>query len=90
VAIETDHGPYRKGAVWAEADVEHAAEQMRRVVDNPEEAKAVAARASSDIARSLSPQAVGDQMRKRLTAIVRRGVATGDPRFISATGRLAA
>ena len=33
--IEQDHGPYRRGAKWAEPDVEHAAEQMRRVVDVP-------------------------------------------------------
>ncbi len=90
VAIEEDHGPYRKGAEWADPDVEHAAEQLRRVVEEPEAARAVAERARADMARFFSPQAVGQQMRDRLNAIVRRGVALGDPRFVLNTKRMAA
>ena len=75
VAIEQDHGPYRKGAEWADPDVDHAAEQMRRVVEEPATARAVAARARADIARLYSPQAVGQQIRDRLTAILRRADA---------------
>ncbi len=90
VAIEEDHGPYRKGAEWADPDVEHAAEQLRRVVEEPEAARAVAERARADMARLFSPQAVGQQMRDRLNAIVRRGVALGDPRFVLNTESRAA
>jgi glycosyltransferase involved in cell wall biosynthesis len=38
-ALDRDHPPYPKGAVWAEPSVQHAAEQMRRVVEDREEAR---------------------------------------------------
>jgi glycosyltransferase involved in cell wall biosynthesis len=34
IPIEKDCGPYKKGNVWAEADVEHAADLMRYVFNN--------------------------------------------------------
>src|SRR5262249_33541663 len=34
VPIERTAGPYRRGAIWADPDVGHAAEQMRRVVED--------------------------------------------------------
>jgi glycosyltransferase involved in cell wall biosynthesis len=70
VTIEQDYGPYRRGAVWADADVAHAAEQMRRVVDDPENTARVSAQARADMARHFSPHAVGQQMLARLTAIL--------------------
>jgi hypothetical protein len=51
---------------WADPSVEHAAELMRRVVERPEEAAAIGARAREDIARMLSPQVTGEAMRRRL------------------------
>jgi len=70
-AIDEDHGPYRRGEVWADPDVDHAAELMRRVVESPADAARVAARARADIERTLSPQAVGALIRDRLEAILR-------------------
>ena len=37
--LERDFPPYPKGSVWAEPRLEHAAEQMRRVVEEPGEAR---------------------------------------------------
>ena len=37
--LSRDYGPYPRGAVWAEPDVEHAAEQMRRVLEDREETR---------------------------------------------------
>jgi hypothetical protein len=51
---------------WADPSVEHAAELMRRVVEQPREARALGERASQDIARQLSPVATGAAMRRRL------------------------
>ncbi len=51
---------------WAEPSVEHAAELMRRVYENPDEAMRIGERAREDIARALSPEATGAAMRARL------------------------
>ena len=51
---------------WAQPSIEHAAELMRRVVEHPEQAAAVGARAREDVLRALSPQARGEAMRRRL------------------------
>jgi glycosyltransferase involved in cell wall biosynthesis len=51
---------------WAEPSVEHAAELMRMVLSDPQEAKRLGARAAQDIAAKLSPQATGAAMRRRL------------------------
>lgn len=45
------HGPYPAGAVWAEPDVEHAAAQMRRVVEDRSEARRRAERGRERVAR---------------------------------------
>ena len=41
VEIEQDHGPYKKGWLWAEPDVNHAAEFMRKVYENKALAKRI-------------------------------------------------
>jgi glycosyltransferase involved in cell wall biosynthesis len=51
---------------WADPSVEHAAELMRRVLENPQEAQRRGARAAEDIAQTLSPEATGAAMRRRL------------------------
>jgi glycosyltransferase involved in cell wall biosynthesis len=57
---------YPADGEWAQPSVEHAAELMRRVWENPEEAMACGVRAREDIARELSPQTTGAAMRARL------------------------
>jgi glycosyltransferase involved in cell wall biosynthesis len=54
---------------WADPSVEHAAELMRRVYENREEAERRGARAARDIARTLSRRATGAAMRERLRAL---------------------
>jgi glycosyltransferase involved in cell wall biosynthesis len=51
---------------WAQPSVEHAAALMRHVYENPEEAASKGARAREDIARTLSPEATGAAMLRRL------------------------
>jgi glycosyltransferase involved in cell wall biosynthesis len=58
-AVAVADGPYQRGSVWAEPDVEHAAELMRRIYDRPDLARETGARARGRVRRTLSPQAVG-------------------------------
>lgn len=69
VPIERDDGPYQRGAMWADADVEHAAACMRRLVDEPGLARRLGDQARADIERSLSDAAVGRRIRARLEEI---------------------
>lgn len=69
VPIATDDPPYRKGFVWAEPSVPHAASLMRQVFDHPEESRAIGACAKAELAGKLSLAAAGKRMRSRLEQI---------------------
>ena len=69
IPIEQDCGPYKKGNVWAAADVEHAANLMRYVFNNSQEAQQIGAIAAEEIKSLLNPQVTGDKIRKRLEYI---------------------
>lgn len=64
-------GAYPAGPLWAEADVDHAADCIRRLIDDPALRERLGARASNDIRRQLDPEAVGKLVAARLKAIVR-------------------
>jgi glycosyltransferase involved in cell wall biosynthesis len=66
VPIARDAGPYQRGFVWADPDVEHAATLMRDVYEHRAHAAAIGERARWDIARSLTPAAVAARVRQRL------------------------
>jgi glycosyltransferase involved in cell wall biosynthesis len=63
---------YPPEGTWAQPSVEHAAELMRRVVERPEEAAVIGARAREDVVRELSAQATGAAMRRRLEGLTAR------------------
>ncbi len=68
--IITDHGPYyRRGQIWAEPSIQHAAQLMREVYDHPEAAKKKAKRAAADIHLMHSPAAVAKVVKARLEVI---------------------
>jgi glycosyltransferase involved in cell wall biosynthesis len=60
---------YPAHGTWAEPDLDHAAELMRRVWAHPEEARATGERARSDVVERLSPKAVGAIARRRLEGL---------------------
>lgn len=64
--LDEDFGHYKKDNIWAEPNILHAAELMRRVFDFPKQSKAVGKKASADIERMLSPEVVGEKMKRRL------------------------
>jgi GT2 family glycosyltransferase/glycosyltransferase involved in cell wall biosynthesis len=70
--LDKDHGPYKKGQIWANPDLEHAAEMMRLVYADRQRARTTGARAQQDIRRNYSPEAVGKLVSERLTLIERR------------------
>jgi glycosyltransferase involved in cell wall biosynthesis len=73
VPIRTSHGPYSRGGVWADADVDDAAAQMRRLVADPDLAARLGARAREVTVARLSAERVGEAVSRRLSAIVEAG-----------------
>jgi len=74
VEIDTDHGPYKKGSLWADPDLDHAAQLMRYVYENPAEAAKVAENAKQTVIDELHPKIVGRMIKERLLAVrSRRG-----------------
>jgi glycosyltransferase involved in cell wall biosynthesis len=76
VEIDRDHGPYAKGAIWAEPSREHLRELLRSVIANPREAAARGKRARERMLEDYSAAAVGRRMAARLAAISSRLATT--------------
>lgn len=68
-AIEKTHGPYARGHTWAEPDVAHAAEWMRRLHGDRSLAARLGAAARKRIETRFSPAAIGARYRRRLESI---------------------
>jgi glycosyltransferase involved in cell wall biosynthesis len=77
VEIDRDHGPYKKGWLWAEPDADHAAEMMLRVFRSRKEAAAVGQRAADYVRGHYSPAAVGRRTRQRLELLLHYHAASG-------------
>jgi len=71
-ATTENFGPYQKGNVWADPDIDQAAHFMRYVFENYERAKQVGARGAQEIRSSLNPQVVGSTIKSRLEHIISR------------------
>ncbi|MGD1030977.1 MAG: glycosyltransferase family 4 protein [Opitutaceae bacterium] len=69
VSLEKSHGPYSRGATWADADTAHAAEWMRRLAGDRALAARLGESARSTIAARFSPEAIGARYRRRLEII---------------------
>jgi glycosyltransferase involved in cell wall biosynthesis len=69
VTLTRDYGPYFRGAVWAEPDVDHAARLVRQVVEHPSDAASRGLRARADVERDWNPDVTGRAVRERLETI---------------------
>lgn len=69
VTLQKTHGPYAKGQTWADPEVEHAADWMKKLHANPELAARLGAAAQKTIEQQFSPQVIGARYRRRLEAI---------------------
>lgn len=74
--LNQDYGPYEKGNVWANPDIDHASALMRQVYENYEQAQTVGAIGARDIRALLSPEAIGQTIKKRLEYITVRRLVT--------------
>ncbi len=72
VKLEENIGPYRAGEMWAEPSIEHAAETMRYVFQEREQAQARGQAARRDIETYYSEAKVANLIRERLEAIALR------------------
>ncbi len=70
VELERDYGPYERGNVWAEPNTEHAAEIMRLVYEDRDNAASKGRRAAKDIRQYYNVQAAGAEMYERLRLII--------------------
>ena len=77
VRLEKDYPPYPRGSAWADPDVDHAAELMRTVYEDPDRARKLGDRARADVMAYLSPEAVGTRISERLALIGRDLEARG-------------
>jgi glycosyltransferase involved in cell wall biosynthesis len=64
-----DVGAYPAGPLWAEADIEHAAWCLSRLVTEPALRTDMGRRAALDIKAQLSPATVGATIRQRLSVL---------------------
>lgn len=69
VRLDRDVGPYRKGQVWADPSIDHAAELMRRVYEARDEGRERGRRARQDLAARYSDEVVGTRIAERLELI---------------------
>jgi hypothetical protein len=72
VELAENVGPYQAGQVWAEPSVEDAAELMRFVFENRDEAQARGEAARHEMQTNYSETAVAERIRERLGAIALR------------------
>lgn len=68
-ALAHDVGAYPAGPLWAEADVDHAAWCLCRLVEDPLFKQQIGQQAATDIKLQLSPAAVGERIRRRLSLL---------------------
>lgn len=69
VPIGEGSDPYPAGSRWADPDLDQAAEHLRRIVDDPQDALEVARRGRHDVATWHSPAARGPLLAARLAAV---------------------
>jgi glycosyltransferase involved in cell wall biosynthesis len=63
-------GPYPAGALWGEPDVDHAAEQLRLIVDESAASKRMAAQGRALVTTRLAPESVGRQAAAQLALLL--------------------
>lgn len=67
--LEKSYGPYSRGQIWADPDVGHAAEMMKRLVTDSQYRKHIGYNAAKSIRAQFSPHYIGQLYEKRIKAI---------------------
>ncbi|TVX97164.1 glycosyltransferase family 4 protein [Cohnella terricola] len=71
VPLGQDYGPYQAYQRWADPDIVHAGEYMKKLVEDPTYYSRIAANGQKTIKRDFSPAAVGELITRRLKYIQR-------------------
>lgn len=69
VPLTETTGPYKRGQIWAEPNLHHAAFWMRGILEEPTLRQRIGAHAQRSIVEKLSPARIGHLYLKRLTAL---------------------
>jgi glycosyltransferase involved in cell wall biosynthesis len=69
IEVDRDHGPYPRGAIWADPSREHLRDLLRGVVSDPGAAAEKGRRARARMTKEYSAAAIGALIRERLDAI---------------------
>ena len=72
--LKEDVGPYEKGTIWANPDIEQAAFFMENIYKNYNKAIEVAKKAESDTLAYFSPDRIAGLIQKRLHVIQKNGI----------------
>jgi hypothetical protein len=67
--VEVPDGPFQRGSIWGQPDIDAAVEFMRRVVGNREEARRVGELGRGTVLRKLTAAAVAEGLRDSLLAV---------------------
>ena len=70
IELEHDYPPYEKGSVWADADIDAAAQIMRQIYENPAEARQRGQNGADYIRQHYNAEVVGQALRRRLNFIL--------------------
>jgi len=66
IELDKNYGPYKKGNVWAEPDIDHASYLMRHVYENQQKAKKVGEKASTHIKNHMNYKITGGEILTRI------------------------
>jgi glycosyltransferase involved in cell wall biosynthesis len=77
VPVREGEFPAFADQVWAEADSNHAAEVLIRLIDDPDEGRRVGERARTYMLQNFSDEVLGRAYRERLSAIMASGAIRG-------------
>jgi glycosyltransferase involved in cell wall biosynthesis len=69
IPVEADQYPHGEGQVWAEPDVEQAANLLESVMNDPKRCQEVAMRGRADVIAGFGNRAVGLRISERLSSI---------------------
>lgn len=69
LTLERNHGPYAKGATWADPDPGHAAEHLRDLFADPGLRARLGAAARTTVAERFAPAVIGARYRRRLEVL---------------------
>ena len=70
IRLEQNIGSYGRGQIWADPDLEHAAELMARLVGDAAFHQRIGRRGQQTILERFSPEVVGALYRERVRAIL--------------------